>query len=144
MRKLLVNIGTVLVLFLLVGIVKRMGLESSTSMFLYLGLGTMVLYVREIKEKIWKKLHVDMQGNKRYNVNMDGNKNKKMEDKKMTVSIKLDNGKIINRVVKQERCGNFVMQIVRYNNKEYLVGDGDEYIRGNTKSTLYKLGRCLA
>ena len=143
MKKLLGNIGTVLVLFLLVGIVKRMDLESSTSMFIYLGMGTLLLYVREYKMKIWNKLHIDMQQRKCNNVNK-ATTNKNLEDKKMTVSIKLEDGKIINRVVKQERCGNFVMQIVRYNNKEYLVGDGDEYIRDNTKSTIYTLGRCLA
>lgn len=48
----------------------------------------------------------------------------------MDTSIKLDNGKIINRKVKVCYMGNFQMMSVRYKNKEYLIGDGDEYLRG--------------
>lgn len=59
----------------------------------------------------------------------------------MKVKIDVD-GKIIERVVKFERLGNFVMNIVRYNNERYLVGDGDEYLRGYDK--VFSLGRKLS
>jgi hypothetical protein len=39
-------------------------------------------------------------------------------------------GQIIKRKIKPERMGNFVMNIVRIDNKEYLLGDGSEYLHG--------------
>ena len=40
------------------------------------------------------------------------------------MKLKIDvDGKIIERVVKFEQLGNFVMNIVRYKNERYLVGD---------------------
>ena len=60
---------------------------------------------------------------------------------KMKVKIKVD-GKIITRSVKQEQFGNFVMNIVRYKNNNYLIGDGDEYIREGYNQT-FTLGRRL-
>lgn len=47
------------------------------------------------------------------------------------IKIKLDNGKIIERKPRFKQFGNFQMMIVRYNNEDYLVGDGDEYLRGH-------------
>lgn len=49
----------------------------------------------------------------------------------MGIKVKFEaDGKIRERVVKQEAFGNFVMNIVRYKNDQYLVGEGDEYLRG--------------
>jgi hypothetical protein len=59
----------------------------------------------------------------------------------MKVKIEVE-GKIIERVVKFEQLGNFVMNIVRYKNERYLVGDGDEYLRGYDK--VFKLGRKIS
>lgn len=53
------------------------------------------------------------------------------------------NGKIIIRKVKPVWVGNFVMYIVRYKNELYLIGDGDEYIRGN-QNKIYELGRKIS
>ncbi len=50
--------------------------------------------------------------------------------------------KIFTRKVKPVWVGNFVMYIVRYKNELYLIGDGDEYIRGNLNK-IYELGRKL-
>ena len=52
------------------------------------------------------------------------------------------NGKVITRKVSCVQMGNFVMNIVRVNNKKYLVGDGDEYIRGGYDK-VFELGRQL-
>lgn len=49
---------------------------------------------------------------------------------KQKVKIELPDGRIIERVPKQEMFGNFVMLTVRYNNKRYLISEGDEYLRG--------------
>ena len=51
------------------------------------------------------------------------------------------NGCIIKRKIKFVPCGNFVMMVVRYKNAEYLIGDGDEYLRGYKE--VYELGRKL-
>lgn len=59
----------------------------------------------------------------------------------MKVKIEVE-GKIIERVVKFKQLGNFVMNIVRYKNERYLVGDGDEYLRGYDK--VFSLGRKLS
>lgn len=57
--------------------------------------------------------------------------------------VKIDvDGKIVIRQVKLVRMGNFVMNIVRYKNERYLIGDGDEYIRGGYDQ-IFKLGRKL-
>jgi hypothetical protein len=58
----------------------------------------------------------------------------------MKVNIKVDD-KVISRKLKQVQFGNFVMNIVRYKNDEYLVGDGDEYIRGYAQ--VFELGKKL-
>lgn len=59
----------------------------------------------------------------------------------MRVAIQLDDGSFINRCITPVRCGNFVMNVVRYNNEEYLIGDGDEYLHGYNK--VFKLGKKL-
>ena len=59
----------------------------------------------------------------------------------MKVKIKVGN-EIIKRKVKQEQMGNFVMNIVRYKNHNYLIGDGDEYIRDGYNQ-IFTLGRRL-
>lgn len=56
------------------------------------------------------------------------------------VKINVD-GKIITRMIKCVQMGNFVMNIVRYNNERYIIGDGDEYLRGYDK--IFELGRKL-
>ncbi len=53
------------------------------------------------------------------------------------------NGKTVIRKVKPVKMGNFVMNIVRYQNELYLIGDGDEYIRGN-QNKIYELGRKIS
>lgn len=58
----------------------------------------------------------------------------------MRLKIKVD-GRIILRKVKFVSLGNFVMNVVRYKNKEYLVGNGDEYMRGYER--ISTLGSCL-
>ena len=58
------------------------------------------------------------------------------------VKIQLSDGTIIKRSVKLVRLGNFVMNIIRYNNEEYLIGDGDEYLRGYDK--VFTLGKKLS
>ena len=54
------------------------------------------------------------------------------------ISIKLDDGKFINRTVKHERFCNHIMHIVLYKGKRYLVDlefyDNDGYTT---------LGKCL-
>ncbi len=54
------------------------------------------------------------------------------------IKIELPNGKIIERVPNFEQCGNFQMIWIRYDNKKYIVGDGDEYLRGYPD--VFKLG----
>jgi len=49
--------------------------------------------------------------------------------------------KIIERVPKAVPFGNFQMLIVRWNSFEYLIGDGDEYLRGMPEE--FELGRKL-
>lgn len=58
----------------------------------------------------------------------------------MRIKIRVNN-RIITRKVRVEPCGNFVMNIVRYNNEYYLVGEGDEYLRGY--SQVFTLGKKL-
>lgn len=60
-----------------------------------------------------------------------------------TVEVKIKVGdKVVTRKVKHKRFGNFVMNIVRYKNAEYLIGDGDEYIRGGLDGEkVYELGK---
>lgn len=58
------------------------------------------------------------------------------------VNIRLDDGRVIKRKVTGKMFGNFCMLMVRYNNDTYLIGDGDEYIRGYSSNT-YTLGRKL-
>lgn len=49
---------------------------------------------------------------------------------KEKIKIKLATGEIIERVPNVEQLGNFQMLWIRYKGKKYLVGDGDEYLRG--------------
>lgn len=58
----------------------------------------------------------------------------------MIIKIQVDN-KIILRKVKHYRFGNFVMNVIRYKNNDYLIGDGDEYLRGY--EDVYTLGKQL-
>jgi len=51
-------------------------------------------------------------------------------NKSLKVNIQLPDKSFIKRVPKIIRCGNFMQLVVRYNNNEYLIGDGDEYVRG--------------
>ena len=60
----------------------------------------------------------------------------------MKAKIKLADGSFIQRVVTVTPCGNFQMMSVRYKNKEYLIGDGDEYLRGVPEH--FVLGRELS
>ena len=48
---------------------------------------------------------------------------------------------VIQRVPKAVAFGNFQMLIVRWGNLEYLIGDGDEYLRGMPNE--FELGRKL-
>ncbi len=61
----------------------------------------------------------------------------------MKIKIKVE-GKIIERKPKMIQFGNFVMAVVRYKNREYLLKEweGDEYLRGNKKD-YYTLGKEL-
>lgn len=45
------------------------------------------------------------------------------------IKVKTSEG-IIERVAKPEKFGNFVMLKIRYDNREYYVGEGTEYLRG--------------
>jgi hypothetical protein len=49
------------------------------------------------------------------------------------VKIMMPDGKIIKRKIKGVAFGNFQMNIVRIKNREYLLGEGDEYMRGYEK-----------
>ena len=55
----------------------------------------------------------------------------------MLINIKLANNEVITRKVKHVSFGNFIMNIVRINNQEYLLGEGDEYLRGY--NTVYNI-----
>ena len=59
----------------------------------------------------------------------------------MRVQIKVDENTTVTRKVKFVPFGNFVMNIVRYKNDEYLIGEGDEYLRGYKET--YELGKRL-
>lgn len=59
----------------------------------------------------------------------------------MKIKIRLDNGKIIERVPTFNSFGNFQQMTIRYKNEEYLVGDGDEYIRGGYEE-IFDLDLC--
>jgi hypothetical protein len=56
------------------------------------------------------------------------------------VQVKLPDGRIIQRKLKIQPMGNFIMNIITYKGKEYLCGDGDEYLRGYL---VMNLGKCL-
>jgi len=47
--------------------------------------------------------------------------------------IRLPNGKMIKRVPTGHSFGNFNMLTIRYRNQNYLIGEGDEYLRGYPK-----------
>ncbi len=59
--------------------------------------------------------------------------------KRKRVNVELPNGQIIQRVPKVVQFGNFQQMIIRYKNSYYLIGDGDEYLRGC--EFIYKLGK---
>lgn len=64
----------------------------------------------------------------------------------MKVRIKINDSTATNyifRKVKFVPFGNFIMNIIRYKNKDYLIGDGDEYLRGYNVNKIYTLGKCL-
>jgi hypothetical protein len=46
------------------------------------------------------------------------------------IAIKMPDGSIEKRTIKHERFGNFVMNTITVKKKVYLLGDGDEYLRG--------------
>ena len=48
----------------------------------------------------------------------------------MRIKIQMPDGKIIERTIKSSPLGNFSMNVVRIANEEYLLGSGDEYMRG--------------
>lgn len=48
----------------------------------------------------------------------------------MKAKVKLPDGTFVYRKVTIVPMGNFQMMYVRYMNKNYLIGDGDEYLRG--------------
>ena len=59
------------------------------------------------------------------------------------IAVKVNfNGKILKRKTHCVQMGNFVMNIVRVANSKYLIGDGDEYIRGGYEK-IFELGRKL-
>jgi len=60
----------------------------------------------------------------------------------MKVKIRLEDGTIIERKVTTIQFGNFLMNVVRYKNEKYLIGDGDEYLRGYDK--IFTLGRKIS
>ena len=45
------------------------------------------------------------------------------------VKIKLLDNSFIYRVARGYQVGNFYQLVVRYKNSDYMIGDGDEYIR---------------
>lgn len=49
---------------------------------------------------------------------------------KQKIKVKLPDGEIIERTPIFHRVGNFQMISVRYKYKEYIVNQGDEYLRG--------------
>jgi len=57
------------------------------------------------------------------------------------ILVRLPDGTIIKRVPKIVSFGNFQQIVVKYNNEEYIVGDGDEYLRGEKE--VYDLGKKL-
>jgi len=57
------------------------------------------------------------------------------------MNIKLPNGKMIKRVPTGHSFGNFNMLTIRYNKSNYLIGDGDEYLRGYPKYFKLDLSR---
>lgn len=46
------------------------------------------------------------------------------------VNVVLPNGKIITRKPTAKTIGNFCQMYIRYKNRIYAIGNGDEYIRG--------------
>jgi len=59
----------------------------------------------------------------------------------MKMQIRIDENITVIRKVKFVPFGNFIFNIVRYKNDEYLIGEGDEYLRGYKK--IYELGTKL-
>jgi len=64
------------------------------------------------------------------------------ERNKGRIKIKVDDGNYVYRTPNFMQVGNFQQMWVRYNGGAYLVGDGDEYIRGpESYDTIFKLGK---
>lgn len=59
----------------------------------------------------------------------------------LKVKVKLPDESFIFRIPKVIPFGNFQMLAIRYNNNDYLIGDGDEYLRGLPDT--FSLGRKL-
>lgn len=59
----------------------------------------------------------------------------------MKIKLRLNDGTIIERVPKIVSVGNFQQMVIRHKNEEYLVGDGDEYIRGGYEE-IFDLDLC--
>jgi len=64
------------------------------------------------------------------------------KEKKKKICIKLDSGVYIYRVPTIVPFGNFRQVIVRVLGSEYLVGDGDEYLRDGYNK-VFTLGKKL-
>lgn len=62
-------------------------------------------------------------------------------ENKTKIKVCLPNGEIIERTPNVTPFGNFQMIWIRYDNKKYLVGDGDEYLRGYP--SMFTLGKEL-
>jgi hypothetical protein len=62
----------------------------------------------------------------------------KMKEK---IKVKLPDGKIIERVPTIIPFCNFQIFTIRYNNADYMIGDGDEYLRGMPE--VFELGKKL-
>jgi hypothetical protein len=56
------------------------------------------------------------------------------------INVRLPDGRIIQRNLKTQQMGNFIMNIITYKGKQYLCGEGDEYLRGYD---VLDLGKCL-
>lgn len=57
------------------------------------------------------------------------------------VAIRLPDGTFIKRVPKVTQMGNFQMMTIIYNNAQYIIGVGDEYLRGMPE--YFELGKKL-
>lgn len=56
------------------------------------------------------------------------------------VRVLLPDGKVIIRKAFSKVLGNFCQLYIRYKNKKYAIGDGDEYLRG--MPNVFRLNYC--